>query len=352
MPTPVRQSLIKMPARAGASTVRVGPGDTLAAIAKRTLGAASRWPELYALNREAIGADPARIRVGTVLRLPAKAAVAVESAPKADADRDGVIDRYDAAPGDARDRRWNKAAAEAYAAFVPAHVERLALAGVEIDCADFSAKLISDFAAAHGLPDPLAGVGKWHTYSPEKTGGLPNVLGPTYFNAGLSADTLAKGHAADIGDEDGNGVAGWDRTTGRIDVGDLRAGDMLFYDWDGDGKVDHTINVVGIAADGTVEVAYGTYDNLGAAALTWENLDILPLQRLKLKPGTEAYAKWLGAPGQTLWGVRRFSAFSEAAGAPVRPRPEPVNRPEPVTRPTPEVGWLRRLGQWLGLVSR
>lgn len=354
MPSPVRQPMTSPSPRPAAGTVRVRPGDTLAAIAQRALGSAGRWGEIYALNQALIGADPARIRPGTVLRLPGAAAAspATVASPPADTDRDGVIDRYDAAPGDARDKRWNQAAADAYAAFVPAHTEKMARAGAEIDCADFSAKLMADFCQAVGLPNPLAGVGKWHTYSPEAPGGLPNVKGPTYFNAGLSADKLAKQHSRVVTDADGDGVVGWDRATGRVDAGDLRAGDMLFYDWNGDGKVDHTINVVDVAADGTVSIAYGTYNNLGDKPLTWDNLDIQPLQRLKLKPGTEAHDKWLGAPGQALWGVRRFSPFTEAASAPAPApvRPDPVKAPE--TPSAPKTGWLRRLGEWLGLVPR
>lgn len=354
MPSPVRSISTSPVSRAPAGSVRVRPGDTLAAIAQRTLGSAGRWNEIYALNQALIGADPARIRPGTLLRLPGAPAStpATVPAPTADTDRDGVIDRYDAAPADARDRRWNQAAADAYAAFVPVHTERLARAGVEVDCADFSAKLIADFCQALGLPNPLAGVGKWHTYSPEAPGGLPNVKGPTYFNAGLSADKLAKQHSRVVVDADGDGVVGWDRASGRVDVGDLRAGDMVFYDWNGDGKVDHTINVVDVAADGTVAIAYGTYNNLGDKPLTWENLDIQPLQRLKLKPGSEAYDKWLGAPGAALWGVRRYSPFTEAASAPTPTpaKPDPVKTPAP--SPAPASGWLRRLGEWLGLVPR
>jgi nucleoid-associated protein YgaU len=50
-------------------TYTVVRGDTLWAIARRFLGNGARWPEIHALNREAVP-DPNLIRVGQVLRLP------------------------------------------------------------------------------------------------------------------------------------------------------------------------------------------------------------------------------------------------------------------------------------------
>lgn len=55
-------------ARAGSVVVR--PGDSLWRIADRELGAGTRWPELYALNRDAIGPDPDLIQPALRLRLP------------------------------------------------------------------------------------------------------------------------------------------------------------------------------------------------------------------------------------------------------------------------------------------
>ncbi len=51
----------------GAGTYTVKAGDTLSQIAKRTLGDASRWRELAALNP---GVDPAKLRVGVQLKVP------------------------------------------------------------------------------------------------------------------------------------------------------------------------------------------------------------------------------------------------------------------------------------------
>lgn len=53
------------------ATVVVRPGDTLWALADRHLGDPHRWPELYAINGEAIGPDPDVIQPATRLRLPA-----------------------------------------------------------------------------------------------------------------------------------------------------------------------------------------------------------------------------------------------------------------------------------------
>lgn len=50
-------------------TVTVRRGDTLSALAERELGAAERWPELFAANRAQLS-DPDDLVVGTRLRLP------------------------------------------------------------------------------------------------------------------------------------------------------------------------------------------------------------------------------------------------------------------------------------------
>jgi nucleoid-associated protein YgaU len=47
----------------------VRPGDTLSAIARRELGSASRWPEIFALNRDVI-TNPDLIVPDAVLILP------------------------------------------------------------------------------------------------------------------------------------------------------------------------------------------------------------------------------------------------------------------------------------------
>ncbi len=49
----------------------VQEGDSLYEIAREKLGAGSRWEEIYKLNKAVIGEDPARLKVGQVLTLPA-----------------------------------------------------------------------------------------------------------------------------------------------------------------------------------------------------------------------------------------------------------------------------------------
>jgi nucleoid-associated protein YgaU len=56
----------------GTPLYRVGAEDTLTAIAKSHLGRASRWVQVYALNRDSIS-DPAKLKIGTVLQLPSDA---------------------------------------------------------------------------------------------------------------------------------------------------------------------------------------------------------------------------------------------------------------------------------------
>jgi len=60
----------------GRSDGRVGrayevkPGDSLYTVAQQKLGAGSRWKEIFKLNRDTIGSDPSRLKVGQKLRLP------------------------------------------------------------------------------------------------------------------------------------------------------------------------------------------------------------------------------------------------------------------------------------------
>ena len=56
-------------AEAAKKTYVVKPGDSLSKIAKEQLGNASRWPEIFELNKDQIK-DPNLIRVGQELQLP------------------------------------------------------------------------------------------------------------------------------------------------------------------------------------------------------------------------------------------------------------------------------------------
>jgi murein DD-endopeptidase MepM/ murein hydrolase activator NlpD len=55
---------------APAPTYTVQKGDSLSAIAKRTLGDGNRWREIYDLNRDVIGSNPNVIHAGQTLKLP------------------------------------------------------------------------------------------------------------------------------------------------------------------------------------------------------------------------------------------------------------------------------------------
>jgi hypothetical protein len=45
-------------------------GDTLRGLAKKYYGDAAKWPILYKYNADTIGADPAKLRIATVLEIP------------------------------------------------------------------------------------------------------------------------------------------------------------------------------------------------------------------------------------------------------------------------------------------
>ena len=48
----------------------VSSGETLSSIADKRLGRAVLWEEIYKLNRDVIGDNPAALKVGMKLRLP------------------------------------------------------------------------------------------------------------------------------------------------------------------------------------------------------------------------------------------------------------------------------------------
>jgi hypothetical protein len=255
----------------------------------------------------------------------------------ADRDGDGVPDRFDAAPANAKNKGWNARASEEYGKFVQTQIRELMRRGVEVDCADLAIKLLADFCDSAGLPNPLArSGGRWQTYTEARTGGLPNVHGENLIFTQVGADGLAKQYTRKVNDANGNGVAGADEH-GQVDVGDLRPGDMLFYDWDDDGKVNHTVNVIDVQPDGRVTLAYGTYENLDKSVtpVAWKNLDLSPITLVEVQPGTEDYDHWFG-PDNHLWGVRRFSPTTDQVGGPLIPyRPTPPPPPPVVFVPPP-----------------
>jgi nucleoid-associated protein YgaU len=52
------------------SQYKVQPGDTLSRISMKLYGKSAVWASIYELNKDVIGADPARLKVGMVLKLP------------------------------------------------------------------------------------------------------------------------------------------------------------------------------------------------------------------------------------------------------------------------------------------
>jgi nucleoid-associated protein YgaU len=68
-----------VPSSAPPSNLKVAPGDTLTAIAERTLGDGNDWYLIMAANP---GMNPDRLRVGQILKIPAKSARAPAATPR------------------------------------------------------------------------------------------------------------------------------------------------------------------------------------------------------------------------------------------------------------------------------
>lgn len=58
-------------AKPGGKFHTVAKGETLAAIAEKYLGSKGAWKKLYEANKDSIGSDPAKLKVGTRLVIPA-----------------------------------------------------------------------------------------------------------------------------------------------------------------------------------------------------------------------------------------------------------------------------------------
>jgi nucleoid-associated protein YgaU len=62
-------------ASSGESTHVVSSGDTLASIARKYYGNTKHWERIYSENKGLIGSDPAALKIGQKLKIPAKSAV-------------------------------------------------------------------------------------------------------------------------------------------------------------------------------------------------------------------------------------------------------------------------------------
>ena len=77
-PTPALSNILKTSAEekqsffndeSGAPMYRIQKNDTLTGIAQKYLGRASRWIQIYELNRQSLP-DPNKLKIGTLLKLP------------------------------------------------------------------------------------------------------------------------------------------------------------------------------------------------------------------------------------------------------------------------------------------
>lgn len=63
------------PSAGGDSTHVVASGDTLASISRKYYGNTKHWERIYSENKGLIGSDPAALKIGQKLKIPAKSAV-------------------------------------------------------------------------------------------------------------------------------------------------------------------------------------------------------------------------------------------------------------------------------------
>lgn len=61
---------------AAPGTHKVARGDTLYTISVAHFGTATKWEKIYELNKSTIGSDPAKLKIGMVLKLPEREAAA------------------------------------------------------------------------------------------------------------------------------------------------------------------------------------------------------------------------------------------------------------------------------------
>jgi nucleoid-associated protein YgaU len=59
-------------AETSAQSYEVQSGDTLATIAQQFYGDPTQWRRIYDANKDAIGADPDKLKLGTKLSIPPK----------------------------------------------------------------------------------------------------------------------------------------------------------------------------------------------------------------------------------------------------------------------------------------
>jgi nucleoid-associated protein YgaU len=77
--TPAPPTRRVVPSSSPPSNLKVAPGDTLTAIAERTLGDGNDWYLIMAANP---GMNPDRLRVGQILKIPAKSARPPAATPR------------------------------------------------------------------------------------------------------------------------------------------------------------------------------------------------------------------------------------------------------------------------------
>ena len=197
-----------------------------------------------------------------------------------------------------------------YADFVKTRWEELKSEHVEIDCKGLALKFLSDFTKYYketkniDLPYPGDGsvVDDWAVFTKEDPKDMATqitkettradyksvlkknpdqeiLFGTNYlFTGGADANKVANTMTKDVTSraEDGKSIiqdhpssmqSNKRKITPEVDINQLKSGDLIFLDHAGDGKWDHTVNVINVEKDvkgkvQTITLAVGSYDDM------------------------------------------------------------------------------------------
>ncbi|HEY9765526.1 MAG TPA: LysM peptidoglycan-binding domain-containing protein, partial [Chroococcales cyanobacterium] len=198
----------------------VQKGDTLSAIAKKTLGDGNRWREIYELNKATIK-DPNVIYPGMVLRLPTTASPSKPSTPPATNPSPDFIDKA------------IEFLKKGFSSAVEA-IKKL-LAPAPGDGPQIVQGALKLHQSGYRYPENLTDK---YRHVPGKIGCCADFVCDSYKEAGhdINADMVAKGYNPHYCPSQ---IKYFEKEQKLLSPSaNCQVGDVLFFDWDGGGKSD------------------------------------------------------------------------------------------------------------------